>query len=158
MSISTFTKKPQIKLKDKKKPFTKDPKKDLKKTKGKYFKSNKKDTKNKKHSGKINQRKVYLKQRLLSKEEKEKIILEKKQKAKLIKIKKTLRYIYFLKKFSNLINYKNFKLLKGFLTKFGNIRSRRKTKIKIQEQRKIAKAIRKARCYGLIPFTCDVKY
>jgi ribosomal protein S18 len=73
------------------------------------------------------------------------------------KIKKSLQYLFVLKKFKNIIDYKNIKLLKAFLTKHGKIRSRRKTRITVQKQRKIAKAIRKARAYNIIPFTCDVK-
>ena len=61
-----------------------------------------------------------------------------------------------LKKFKT-IDYKNIKLLKAFLTKYGKIRARRKTRVNIQQQRRIAKAIRKARAVGLIPFVCDVK-
>lgn len=76
---------------------------------------------------------------------------------KTLKIKKSLQYILLLKKFSNLIDYKNIKLLTAFLTKYGKIRPRRKTRVSVQQQRNIAKAIRKARAFGLIPFTCDVK-
>ena len=73
------------------------------------------------------------------------------------RIKKSLQYLLLLKKFNNIIDYKNIKLLKGFLTKYGKIRPRRKTRIPVQKQHKIAKAIRKSRALGLIPFTCDVK-
>lgn len=73
------------------------------------------------------------------------------------KIKKSLQYLLILKKFNNIVDYKNIKLLKAFLTKYGKIRSRRKTRVSIQQQRAIAKAIRKSRAVGLIPFTCDVK-
>ena len=73
------------------------------------------------------------------------------------KIKKSLQYLLLLKKFNNIIDYKNIKLLKAFLTKYGKIRSRRKTRVTIQQQRAVAKAIRKSRAVGLIPFTCDVK-
>lgn len=62
-----------------------------------------------------------------------------------------------LKKFNNLIDYKNIKLLRAFLTKYGKIRARRKTRISVQKQHAIAKAIRKARALKLIPFTIDVK-
>jgi ribosomal protein S18 len=48
-------------------------------------------------------------------------------------------------------------LCKAFLTKYGKIRSRRKTRITVQKQRAIAKAIRKSRSVGLIPFACNVK-
>jgi ribosomal protein S18 len=77
--------------------------------------------------------------------------------AKSGKIKKSLQYILLIKKFNNVIDYKNVKLLQAFLTKYGKIRPRRKTRINVQQQRTIAKAIRKARSFGLIPFTCDVK-
>ncbi len=73
------------------------------------------------------------------------------------KIKKSLQYLLILKKFNNIIDYKNIKLLKAFLTKYGKIRPRRKTRIPIQKQHKIAKAIRKSRALGLIPFVCDVR-
>ena len=73
------------------------------------------------------------------------------------KVKKSLQYLLLLKKFDNLIDYKNIKLLKAFLTKYGKIRSRRKTRIPVQKQRAISKAIRKSRSLGLIPFTCDLK-
>jgi ribosomal protein S18 len=73
------------------------------------------------------------------------------------KIKKSLQYIMLLKKFDNVIDYKNVKLLKAFLTKYGKIRPRRKTRVTVQHQRTIAKSIRKARALGIIPFTCDVK-
>ena len=73
------------------------------------------------------------------------------------KIKKSLQYLLILKKFNNVIDYKNIKLLKAFLTKYGKIRPRRKTRISVQKQHAVAKAIRKSRACGLIPFTCDVK-
>ncbi len=73
------------------------------------------------------------------------------------KIKKSLQYLLLLKKFNNTIDYKNIKLLKAFLTKYGKIRSRRKTRINVQFQRSISKAIKKSRAVGLIPFIFDVK-
>ena len=73
------------------------------------------------------------------------------------KIKKSLQYILLLKKFNNVIDYKNIKLLKAFLTKYGKIRPRRKTRVNVQSQRLVAKSIRKARALGIIPFVCDVK-
>ena len=73
------------------------------------------------------------------------------------KLKKSLQYLLVLKKFDNLIDYKNIKLLRAFLTKYGKIRARRKTRIPVQKQHAIAKAIRKARAFKLIPFTVDVK-
>ena len=73
------------------------------------------------------------------------------------KIKKSLQYLLLLKKFKNVIDYKNIKLLKAFLNKYGKIRPRRKTRISIQKQHQIARAIRKSRAFKLIPFVCDVK-
>jgi ribosomal protein S18 len=72
-------------------------------------------------------------------------------------LRKSLQYLLILKKFENVIDYKNVKLLKAFLTKYGKIRPRRKTRISVQQQRRISKSIRKARASGLIPFKCDVK-
>lgn len=72
-------------------------------------------------------------------------------------MKKSLQYIFLLRKFKNVVDFKNVKLLKAFLTKYGKIRPRRKTRITVQKQRRIAKAIRKARAMGIIPFTCDLK-
>jgi len=73
------------------------------------------------------------------------------------KIKKSLQYLMLLKKFDNVIDFKNIKLLRAFLTKFGKIRPRRKTRLPIHTHRLIAKAIRKARAFELIPFTFDVQ-
>ena len=73
------------------------------------------------------------------------------------KIRKNLQYILLLRKFHNTIDYKNIKLLKAFLNKYGKIRSRRKTRVSIQKQRVISKAIRKSRDLGLISFTCELK-
>ena len=73
------------------------------------------------------------------------------------KIKKSLQYLLILKKFNNAVDYKNIKLLRAFLTKFGKIKARRKTRISIQQQHLVSKAIRKARALRLIPFTIDVK-
>jgi ribosomal protein S18 len=83
--------------------------------------------------------------------------LTKNTKNKSKKIKKSLQYLLILKKFNDLIDFKNIKLLRAFLTKYGKIRPRRKTRVSIQTQKKVAKAIRKARAFRLIPFTCDVK-
>jgi ribosomal protein S18 len=73
------------------------------------------------------------------------------------KVKKSLQYLLVLRKFKNIIDYKNIRLLRAFLTKYGKIRARRKTRISVQKQHAIAKAIRKARDFKLIPFTIDVK-
>jgi small subunit ribosomal protein S18 len=73
------------------------------------------------------------------------------------KIRKSLQYLLILKKFDNVIDYKNVKLLSAFLNKYGKIKPRRKTRLSIQQQRAVAKAIRKARDLKLIPFVYDVK-
>jgi ribosomal protein S18 len=71
---------------------------------------------------------------------------------KKIKLKRNLQYIFLLKKYKNIINYKNIELLKVFLKKSGQIHSRLDTFCSNQEQKKIAKSIRKARVLKLIPF------
>ena len=73
------------------------------------------------------------------------------------KVRRSLQYLLVLKKFNNVVDYKNINLLTASLNKYGKIRPRRKTRISVQQQRLISKAIRKSRAYGLIPFTCDVK-
>lgn len=73
------------------------------------------------------------------------------------KRRKSLQYILLLKKFNNAIDFTNLKLLKPFLTKYGKIRPRRRTRVNVQAHKKIARSIRKARAFGLIPFTCNVK-
>lgn len=81
--------------------------------------------------------------------------LSKKQK---LKLRKSLRYVLLLRKHKNLIDYKNALLLKAFLSKSGKIKSRRKTRIKLHQQRKIGKAIRRARVLGFLPFVSSVSF
>lgn len=50
------------------------------------------------------------------------------------------------------ISYKDVNLLKIFLTQQGKILPRRITGLNIQQQRKIAKAIKRARILSLLPF------
>jgi len=73
------------------------------------------------------------------------------------RIRKSLQYLLILKKFDNIIEYTNVKLLLVFLNRYGKIKPRRKTRLSMQQQRKIAKAIRKARALKLLPYVCDVK-
>lgn len=59
--------------------------------------------------------------------------------------------------FSNLeinqkINYKDVDLLKLFITEQGKILPRRLTGVTLQQQRQIAKAIKRARLIALLPF------
>lgn len=66
-----------------------------------------------------------------------------------------LQYLLILKKLGK-VKYTDVAYLRAFLTKYGKIRPRRKTRIPIQGQHAVAKAIRKARAYGLFLFTYDV--
>jgi small subunit ribosomal protein S18 len=80
-----------------------------------------------------------------------------KNKNKRHKKKKSLQYIFYLKKFKSIVEYTNVRLLKVFLTKFAKIKAKRKTRVIVQQHRKIAKAIRKARIAGLLPFSCNIR-
>lgn len=88
------------------------------------------------------------KQRLIRKDSKKNI--------KKKKIRKTLQYILFLKKWKKEITFTKVKVLKAFLTKFCKIKARRKTRILLQDQKKIAKAIKKARIFRLLPFVTKI--
>ena len=50
------------------------------------------------------------------------------------------------------IDYKDIDLLKLFVTEQGKILPRRATGVTVQQQRKIAKAIKRARALSLLPF------
>ena len=50
------------------------------------------------------------------------------------KVRKSLQYLLILKKFDNVVDYKNIKLLSAFLNKYGKIKPRRKTRLSIQQQ------------------------
>ena len=54
--------------------------------------------------------------------------------------------------FNQKIDYKDIDLLSLFLTKQGKILPRRATGISGQQQRKLAKSIKRARILGLLPF------
>lgn len=53
------------------------------------------------------------------------------------------------------IDYKDIDLLKLFLTDQGKILPRRATGITVQQQRKVAKAIKRARVLSLLPFVAQ---
>lgn len=53
------------------------------------------------------------------------------------------------------IDYKDLELLSLFLTKQGKILPRRVTGITIQQQRKVSKAIKRARILSLFPFVAS---
>jgi len=50
------------------------------------------------------------------------------------------------------IDYKDTETLKKFMDQHGRILSRRKTKVSAKNQRKISRAIKRARFMGLLPF------
>lgn len=50
------------------------------------------------------------------------------------------------------IDYKNVKLLKQVISRYGKIVPRQYTKVSLKDQKKIAKAIKNARYMGLLPF------
>jgi len=53
------------------------------------------------------------------------------------------------------IDYKDIKLLTLFVTDQGKILPRRATGVTVQQQRKLAKAIKRARILSLIPFVAS---
>ena len=53
------------------------------------------------------------------------------------------------------IDHKNIDLLKLFITEQGKILPRRATGITVQQQRQIAKAIKRARILSLLPFVAS---
>jgi small subunit ribosomal protein S18 len=53
------------------------------------------------------------------------------------------------------IDYKNVDLLQLFVTEQGKILPRRATGVTVQQQRKIAKAIKRARVLSLFPFVAS---
>jgi ribosomal protein S18 len=76
------------------------------------------------------------------------------------KVKKSLAYKLFFnqekKKSENSLNYTNLIFLKIYLTKYGKIRSRNLTKLRIYEQSTVSRLIRKARSFKLIPLKFNV--
>jgi small subunit ribosomal protein S18 len=53
---------------------------------------------------------------------------------------------------NKIIDYKDIELLKLFITEQGKILPRRATGVTVQQQRQIAKAIKRARLLSLLPF------
>ena len=53
------------------------------------------------------------------------------------------------------IDYKDIDLLKLFITEQGKILPRRATGVTVQQQRKLAKAIKRARVLSLLPFVAS---
>jgi len=54
--------------------------------------------------------------------------------------------------YTSKINYKDVDLLKIFITEQGKILPRRATGITVQQQRRLAKAVKRARILALLPF------
>ncbi len=50
------------------------------------------------------------------------------------------------------IDYKNIKLLKQLISRYGKIVPRQYTKVSLKDQKKVATAIKNARFMGLLPF------
>ena len=55
------------------------------------------------------------------------------------------------------IDYKDVALLRKFISDRGKIRARRVTGVSVQEQRKIAQAVKNAREVALLPFTSSTR-
>lgn len=55
------------------------------------------------------------------------------------------------------IDYKDTALLRKFISDRGKIRARRVTGVNVQEQRKIAKAIKNAREMALLPYSSNAR-
>jgi len=53
---------------------------------------------------------------------------------------------------NKMIDYKDIELLKLFITEQGKILPRRATGVTVQQQRQLAKAIKRARILSLLPF------
>ena len=60
--------------------------------------------------------------------------------------------------FNQKIDYKDIDLLKLFITEQGKILPRRATGITVQQQRQIAKAIKRARIVSLLPFVTSTTF
>lgn len=74
-------------------------------------------------------------------------MLAQKQKLTLIEFTQQLEKGSYL-----LIDYADIDILKLFITEQGKILPRRATGLTVQQQRKIAKAIKQARIFSLLPF------
>ena len=55
------------------------------------------------------------------------------------------------------IDYKDVALLRKFISDRGKIRARRVTGVSVQEQRKIAKAVKNAREMALLPYSSSAR-
>jgi len=60
---------------------------------------------------------------------------------------------YFCQRNIKEIDFKDTELLRKFMSGLAKIRARKRTKVCAKHQRKLAKAIKKARHLGLLPYT-----
>lgn len=60
---------------------------------------------------------------------------------------------YFCQKNTKEIDFKNIETLKKFISGLGKIRGRKRTSLCAKHQRKLTKAIKKARHLGLLSYT-----
>lgn len=157
-------------LKDKKKEFKDKKDKPFSKTKNtnqsaiKKFatKSFPKDKVQQDKNSKTNQDEVYFRQRSTRKISgvfPTKVPLENK------KLKRSFRFLFFLRSEENKnniigtkIQFTDINFLRVFLTKYGKIRSRHVTRLKMYQQTEIAKLIRRARSSCLIPLNLTVLF
>ena len=66
------------------------------------------------------------------------------------KVRRSLQYLLVLKKFDNVVDYKNIKLLKKYLTENGKIMPSRITSVSQKKQRELSLSIKRARNLALI--------
>jgi len=60
---------------------------------------------------------------------------------------------YFCQKNTDTVDYKDTGLLSKFISGFYKIKARKKTKLCLHHQKKVATAIKRARQIGLLPYT-----
>lgn len=53
------------------------------------------------------------------------------------------------------INYKDIKLIKLFITRYGRIVPRRRSSLTVKQQKNLKKAIKRARVLNLLPYRMD---
>ncbi|MFQ6049714.1 MAG: 30S ribosomal protein S18 [Candidatus Paceibacterales bacterium] len=62
---------------------------------------------------------------------------------------------YFCQRNIKEIDFKNTELLKKFISGLGKIRAKKRTGVCASHQRKLAKAIKRARHLGVLPYTIE---
>ena len=66
------------------------------------------------------------------------------------KVRRSLQYLLVLKKFNNVVDYKNIKLLKRYISENGKILPSRITNVSQKKQRELSLSIKRARNLALI--------